>query len=243
MSKIGVLDSGIGGMILLEHLKERYPMQDFLFFADQIHSPYGSKSEDELTEIVNRNIAWLKMQGAESILFACNTICALNPSRISKDLPIQRIIEPTCRQLLEQDVHSILVCATPFTVKKGIYPEIIHRLLKEVEVESVALPYLCRDVEEMTDDRLVFEKLKNDLGQYVGKVDAVILGCTHYPAVSHLFKQLFDVPVFDSNGIELVYSSLGTGNVQYVTTDSAEIFDKQCSKLFQTEIHSIKVEL
>ncbi|MBQ4342320.1 MAG: aspartate/glutamate racemase family protein [Erysipelotrichaceae bacterium] len=243
MSKIGVLDSGIGGMILLEHLKERYPMQDFLFFADQIHSPYGSKSEDELIEIVNRNIAWLKMQGAESILFACNTICALNPSRISKDLPIQRIIEPTCRQLLDQDVHSILVCATPFTVKKGIYPEIIHRLLKEVEVESVALPYLCRDVEEMTDDRLVFEKLKNDLGQYVGKMDAVILGCTHYPAVSHLFKQLFDVPVFDSNGIELVYSSLGTGNVQYVTTDSAEIFDKQCSKLFKTDIHSSKVEL
>lgn len=243
MSKIGVLDSGLGGMILLQHLKERYPEQDFLFFADQIHSPYGSKSEDELIDIVNRNISYLHQQGAESILFACNTICALDSSRILDVLPIQRIIEPTCRQLFDADVKRVLVCATPFTVKSGSYEKMIHQMLPDVKVFSAGLDFLCRDVEELTDDDIIFEKLCNDLQTYRGKVDAVILGCTHYPAVSHLFQKLLDVPIFDSNQIELINSTKGSGSIEYVTTDSPAIFDEQCSRLFHLDIHSTKVEL
>ncbi len=243
MSRIGVLDSGIGGMILLQHLKKRYPDQDFLFFADQIHSPYGSKTEDELIDIVNRNIEWLYQQGVDSILFACNTICALDASRIVDLVPIQRIIEPTCRQLLDAHIQTVLVCATPFTVQSNVYKRTIHQLLPDVKVISAALPTLCRDVEDLTEDDVILEKLTKDLKMYQGKVDAVILGCTHYPAVSHLFKKLFDVPVFDSHQIELKHCSKGSGWIEYVTTDSAEIFDEQCSRLFQTEIHSNKVEL
>ena len=62
MSKIGVLDSGLGGMLMMKHLIQRYPAQDFIFLADQIHSPFGHKTYEQLVNIVNQDIQWLKNQ-------------------------------------------------------------------------------------------------------------------------------------------------------------------------------------
>ena len=242
MSKIGVLDSGIGGMIVLEHLIHRYPDQDFLFLADQIHSPYGEKSEDELIQIVNHNIEWLKNQGAESILFACNTISCLDQTKILDVVPIERIVEPTCRLLLKNDVTSVLVCATPFTVKSGVYEKTLHEFKPELHVFSQGLPYLCTDVEKLASDEIVFQKLERDLGKYRGKIDAAVLGCTHYPAYRHVFEKILNVPVYDSCSIELLHHTAGTGNVQYATTGCKETFESQCTQMFHKTIHCIKVE-
>ncbi len=243
MSVIGVLDSGLGGMILLEHLIRRYPSQDFLFLADQIHSPYGQKSEDELIEIVNQNIKWLKQQGAESILFACNTISALDPSKITNALPIERVVEPTCRLLLKDDVKRVLVCATDFTVKSGIYEKTLHSLDPQLKIDCKALPYLCTDVEELAEDETIYCKLERDLSEYKGNVDAVVLGCTHYPACRHLFERLLETAVYDSCSIELQHSTKGTGTVRYFTTGSRELFEAQCSALFHKKIQCTRVEL
>lgn len=243
MARIGVLDSGIGGMVMLEALKKRYPKQDFIFLADQKNSPYGSKTGKELTDIVNRNLLWLKKKGADSILMACNTISALDPKLIDQSLPIQRVIEPTCRQLLHSNAKCVIVCATPFTCASKSYEHILHQLCPQLHVISVPLDYLCRDLEDMVDKDVILTKFQRDLSRYSTQADALILGCTHYPLAKELFQSVMDVPVYDSNGIVLENCTESKGEVVYYTTDNPEYFDEQCERLFQIKIHSLKAEI
>ena len=242
MGIIGVLDSGIGGMELLRHLMKRYPQQDFIFLADQIHSPYGLKSETELIEIVNHNLAWLKQQGAESILFACNTISSLCEKHIDAALPIQRIIAPTCAQMKEAGHKRILVAATPFTAASGSYQAALKKVCPDAEIMALGLPYLCSDIENMIEPQQIKEKLRYDLKPYSSKADAVVLGCTHYPLVKAMFEELLQIPVYDSNSIVLKHASDGSGKVLLYTSADPHYFDQQCHDLFQMDIHSMKME-
>ena len=243
MSKIGVLDSGLGGMLMMKHLIQRYPAQDFIFLADQIHSPFGHKTYEQLVNIVNQDIQWLKNQGAESILFACNTISCIQPQDLDQSLRIERVVEPTCAQLSDSKIQKVLVCATPFTVASGVYEKTLSKLYPSLQVESLALPNLCSDVENMTDRDIVIEGLKNQLHPYVHQVDAVVLGCTHFPVYKEAFEQILGCPAYDSNQMTLELVSEGTGEVSYYTTADAAIFDTQCRCIFQMNIVSSKVEL
>lgn len=240
MNKIGVLDSGLGGMIMMKHLIQRYPQQNFIFLADQIHSPYGLKSEEELALIINQNIDWLKQQGADSILFACNTISCIDPARLDSTVPIERVVRPTCAQL--SDVHHCLVCATPFTVASKVYETTLHELYDNMIVDSLPLPTLASDIENLVDRECIEAQLRKDLAPFIGKVDGAILGCTHYPAVKDLFEKILACPVYDSNQIQLEHLSNGTGEVQYYTTADPYLFDHQCRVLFDMNVSSMKVE-
>ena len=243
MSKIGVLDSGLGGMLMMKHLIQRYPDQDFIFLADQIHSPFGHKSEDELVRIVNQDIQWLKEQGADSILFACNTISCINPDALDQSICIQRIVEPTCLQLKGKQIKRVLVCATPFTIASGVYQNMLNHLYPAMQVETQALAYLCSDVENMVDQDVVIDKLKSDLKTYVNHVDAVILGCTHFPVYKKNFEDILGCLAYDSNQIEIHSLSNGTGSVSFYTTADAALFNHQCKSIFDMNITSSKVEL
>ena len=239
MGRIGVLDSGLGGMVMLQALRKRYPEQDFIFLADQKNSPYGSRTNEELVDIVNRNIAWLKQQQVDSIFMACNTISCLNPDKIDDSVPIQRIIEPTCRQIETIDVKSVVVCATPFTCATHAYKSVLNQICPALNIVEVPLPFLCRDIEEMNDSSIVLEKLRHALKE-VSSYDAMILGCTHYPLARALFEQIFPGRILDSNGIQLQCFSQGTGMIEFYTTDDPSYFDLQCERLFHLKIQSKK---
>lgn len=243
MSKIGVLDSGLGGMLMMKHLIQRYPTQDFIFLADQIHSPFGHKTYEELVNIVNQDIQWLKNQGAESILFACNTISCIHPEDLDQSIHIERVVGPTCAQLSDTKIQRTLICATPFTVASGVYEKTLHQLYPAMIVDSLALPDLCSDIENLTDKEIVLEKLKYELHPYVGQVDAVILGCTHFPVYKEAFEKILGCPAYDSNQMMLNSVSEGKGNVSYYTTADATVFECQCKCVFQMNITSSKVEL
>lgn len=242
MGRIGILDSGLGGMVMLQALRERYPEQDFIFLADQKNSPYGSRTNEELVDIVNRNIAWLKQKKVDSIFMACNTISCLNPDGIDDSLPIQRIIEPTCKQIETLDVHNVVVCATPFTCATHAYKNVLNQLCPGLNVVEMPLPFLCRDIEEMTDSAIVLEKLRHELME-VSSYDAMILGCTHYPLARPLFEHIFSGSIIDSNSVELKYFSQGTGMIEFYTTDDPSYFDLQCDRLFHLQIQSKKAEI
>ena len=243
MSKIGVLDSGLGGMLMMKHLIQRYPKQDFIFMADQARSPFGHKTYSELVSIVNQDIQWLKNQGAESILFACNTISCIHPEDLDQSIRIERVVEPTCAQLSDSKIQRVLVCATPFTVASGVYERTLHQLYPSMSIDSLALPDLCSDIENLMDKEIVIEKMKRELSPYVNQIDAVVLGCTHYPVYKEAFEQILGCPSFDSNQMMLTSVSEGSGSVSYYTTADASVFDAQCKCIFQMNITSLKIEL
>lgn len=241
MSKIGVLDSGLGGASLLNAMRQRYPQQDFIFLADQKNAPYGEKNKEELILIVKQNIEWLKKQGAEQILLACNTACSIQVADQIDFIPIQQIIEPTCRQTENRVYRQILVVATPLCIELQAYQTTLKALHSESEVVGVALPQLVPYIESMTDFKVIENYLSETLKGY--QPDAVILGCTHYPCVKELFQRLFSsADIFDSNQIALLNTSQGQGEVRYCTTKDADELQKQMLSIFHCSICAEKIE-
>ncbi len=232
MSKIGVFDSGLGGVCVLKSLQKRYPNQDFIFLADQKNVPYGNKSKEELVQIVHDNFDWLLSRGVSDILIACNTASSLD---LHFNEHVQEIIEPTCSQLIGKDYKKILVVATELCTKLGKYKRMIERNCPNAEVIAKPLPWLAQAIEEMMDPNQILDQLRSDLNDVLD-VDCLVLGCTHYPLVTEQFKQILNADIVDSNQIELKYLTQGKGTIEYYTTAEPEILQEKIMKLFNEQV-------
>ena len=106
---IGVFDSGIGGLRLLDQLRQRWGQEDFIYLADQAHVPYGSLDRDTLLELLQQNLRWLEDQGAKTIVVACNTASATGIARrYIGQAQVIEIISKTC-ELIPESARKILV--------------------------------------------------------------------------------------------------------------------------------------
>ncbi len=241
MSKIAVMDSGLGGYILLQHLIKKYPEQDFVLFADQKNNPYGNKTTNELIEILKKNINWLKQNGVTSIVLGCNTACSTNIDKIIDDIEIQTIILPTIMQIDPCKHHNVLVLATKHTIETGIYKKLINENYLNINVLQHALSQLVSDIENLEDIEIISFKLKQLLNQYVKKVDCVILGCTHFPYIQAIFEEMFNCDILNSNNLYLNNFNDGEGIIDYFTTGDEKILDKQIKTLFNQDIESKRI--
>lgn len=187
---LGLFDSGLGGLTVVRRVRELLPSHDLTFFADQLHVPYGDRAPEELHGLLERNLAWLDESGADAIVMACNTSCAMG----------ERFGWPSTRAIVldlidsaaiavERDGHSrIGVIATTATARSGAYARSIARRMPDAWVTEIAAPELVPLVEagKLSGDepraavRAVCEQLPPD-------VDAVILACTHYPLLDEHF--------------------------------------------------------
>ena len=241
MSKIAVMDSGLGGYILLQHLIKKYPEQDFVLFADQKNNPYGNKTTIELIEILKKNINWLKQNGVTSIVLACNTACSTNIDKMIDDIEIETIILPTIMQIDPSKHHNVLVLATKHTIETDIYKNMINENFSNVNVYQHALSQLVSDIENLIDTEIISVKLKQILNDYIGKVDCVILGCTHFPYIQNIFEEMFGCEILNSNNIKLNNFNEGNGIIDYITTGDDKILDKQVKTLFNQDIKSKRI--
>ena len=111
-----------------------------------------------------------------------------------------------------------------------------------VKVKQEALINLASDIENLNDNNLIQLKLENTLRNYIGKVDCVILGCTHFPYLQKMFEDMFGCDVLNSMNLKLDKTTVGSGGVEYYTTGDANILDKQINILFNKNINSIKIK-
>lgn len=190
---IGVFDSGLGGITVLNELKKEMPHEKFIFLADTLRSPYGEKAEDELYNIVFSNIETLISRGVKAIVFACNTASSLdlNLIRSKYKLPIITVLESTLEEVKETDA-KILVVATEATIKSQKHKKLINSKFTKLYVEGVA----CKDIVPSIEFKdLTFSQTLNIVDAYVGKYskmnfDTLILGCTHYPIWQKQFSEI-----------------------------------------------------
>ena len=222
MSKIGVFDSGIGGLTVLDELINIIPNEDYIFYADSKNNPYGEKSDEELYNITSKIVDYLKEKGCRIIVIACNTAttrCIKYLRDKYKDL-IFIGTEPAIKLACDNDYNNILVMATPGTIKsertnllvlnnkkenENIFLEACYGLAHAIETEGT------EDEEEIVAS--IYEKYKD------ANIDAIVLGCTHYPYIKSLINKYFkDVPLLDgSNGVaretkrQLELNNLATG--------------------------------
>ncbi|MFV0254887.1 MAG: glutamate racemase [Erysipelotrichaceae bacterium] len=241
--KIGLIDSGLGGITILNKLRELNPKNDYLFFADQKNLPYGNKTKEELMRITKNNINFLLAKGADRIFFACNTISANCLEEIKELYPeviISGIIDITCELLTHSSYQRILILATEATINNGAYLRELNKV-SQAELIPLALPGLCKLIEDKADRHVIANYLNDFLSDFTN-VDAIVLGCTHYPLVADLISEIIEADIFDSI-MALEDSELlqGTGNGTLVIYSSGDknLFEHKLEDFFHM---SVKVQ-
>ncbi|NPB08361.1 MAG: glutamate racemase [Aquificae bacterium] len=200
--KIGVFDSGVGGLTVLKAIRERYPRTDLVYLGDTARVPYGTKSPETVIRYSLECANFLREKGIEILVVACNTAssCALEKLRKEMPFPVVGVIEPGVEEALRRSrTGKIGVIGTQATVRSGVY----QKLLKErgAQVLSRACPLFVPLVEEgLVEGEIPRKVAEHYLKELKGKVDTLILGCTHYPLLKGVIRDfLGDVEVIDSS--------------------------------------------
>lgn len=214
---IGVIDSGVGGLNILDTLRKHLPNEDFIFVGDNANVPYGSKTSDEL-KVIGVNIAkYLEKQGVKMIVIACNTLSlnAIDSMREAVKIPIYGIARPTCKRFSNTNSKSVLVLATQATINTNGYLKFIKDIDSSIVVYQKAAVKLVTEIEANNLDH-IDDIIKEYVNPYLNDIEAIILGCTHYPIIMNNFKRLYpNLNIIDSNDalLQLVSDKLKEHNL------------------------------
>ena len=194
MKRIGVFDSGIGGLTVLDDLKEVLPNEDYLFYADSKNCPYGEKSDTELYDITSNIVDYLISNECKIIVIACNTAttrCIKYLRDKYKDMTFIGT-EPAIKVACDRDYKNILVMATPATIASERTSILVNENKKDYEnIYLVPCEGLADAIE--TDNFKKQEDIVSSIyEEYKDKeIDAIVLGCTHYPHIKDLISKYF----------------------------------------------------
>jgi len=201
---IGVFDSGVGGLTILQALQQELPQEHFIYVADTAHCPYGVRSDDEITELSIQASHWLIERGVKLIVVACNTAsqAALSTLRATFSVPFVGVVPAVKPAARATKRGRIGVAATNNAVKAAYLRQLIDDFAEGIQVYAVGCPELVTLVERgELDGPAVEEQLQRSLQPLLSKeIDVLILGCTHFPALRPMIEQVVGkrVKVMDS---------------------------------------------
>lgn len=181
--KIGVFDSGLGGLTVLSQLKKILPHEEYIYLGDTLNSPYGEKNPEQIQEFIKKNIEFLKKNGASIIVVACNTASANGASEIAKQYRTKVFnVVKSAVDVIDNE-KKILLLATTSTVNSGYYDRLILNKDPEIILKKIPAPLIVPSIEKNdVSSKQIQEIVDGYISNYSGKgFDALILGCTHYP--------------------------------------------------------------
>jgi glutamate racemase len=201
---IGVFDSGVGGISVLRAIREQTPDESVIYFGDQGHVPYGSRSLEQIQNFSEAITRFLLAQGAKIIVVACNTASAAALKYLREKFPDVPFVgmEPAVKPAAERtQTGKVGVLATPATFQGALYASVVERFANGVELLQDTCPGLVQQIEQGNLEseetgRILEEALRPMLEK---NIDTVVLGCTHYPFVIPFIQQIVgnDVRVID----------------------------------------------
>lgn len=191
---IAVFDSGLGGLSVLRHLRRRMPGERFLYYGDSAHAPYGVRSRAEVEALTLSTAERLMSRGLKALVVACNTAtsAAIEPLRAKYPDLIVVGIEPALKLAADRFPGGrIGVMATPVTLREEKFCHLLTRYAAKCQVYKIPAPQLVPLIEEGRVDTPIMEQtLHGLLDPFVDKMDALVLGCTHFPFASHAMERL-----------------------------------------------------
>ena len=200
---IAVFDSGVGGISVLRHLRRELPMERFLYFGDGANAPYGTRPTAEIRDLTLSAAEQLMQQGIKALVVACNTATAAAVKDLRLKYPDTIIvgIEPALKLATDRYPEGTVgVMATPATLREGKFARLMERCAQHCTVVKLPAAGLVELVEKgQGNSREAEELLAPLLLPYRGKLDAVVLGCTHYPFAAETIRKLLgeDVALLD----------------------------------------------
>lgn len=206
---IAVFDSGVGGISVLRQLKKRMPEERFLYFGDSANAPYGSRPTAQVRQLTLAAAEKLYREyPVKALVVACNTATAAAITDLRREYPDKIIvgIEPALK--LAADLHPsgcIGVMATEVTLREEKFDSLMHRCGDGCSVEKIPAPGLVELIESgRRDSEETMAFLHRLLDPYAGRLDALVLGCTHYPFVKRNIQTVL------GPGTEIVHGGQGT---------------------------------
>jgi len=243
--KIGVFDSGFGGLTVLKALLQLVPEADYLYFGDTARLPYGSKSLETVARYACEAARFLEQQGAQLLVVACNTATALaiDQIRATASINVVGVVDPGAQQArTSTQAGKVIVLGTEATVASHAYRSALAKL--GIESREKACPLLVPLIEEgWVDHKVTEEVARIYLGEAFSEgfraADVLLLGCTHYPLIKPLLQRIAPpgVTLVDSAESvaaavrELVQPGSAASGVRFFVTDSIEKF-RRLGKLF-----------
>lgn len=181
---IAVIDSGVGGISVLRELVRLMPNERFLYFGDSANAPYGTKKPEEVRALTAATVKWLMTRGIKALVVACNTATAVAISMLREAYPDFIIIgiEPALKPAVTRfPKGSLGIMATPVTLRGDKLKDLIARY-PHPDLHLIPAPGLVELVEAgLANSPQMDAFLSPVLGPFAGKLDGLVLGCTHYP--------------------------------------------------------------
>lgn len=278
MGPLAIFDSGLGGLTILHQIQKKLPDIDLCYLGDNARVPYGNRSFETVYRFTREGVYTLLQRGAPLVIVACNTASAKALRSIQQvDLPrwqkewgqdgpemrVLGVLRPTTERAGELTRRGVLgLLATRGTVESGSYASELAHLFPQIQLVSHACPLWVPLIEEGITQGPVAEAIvQSDLDQLCAKapaMDAVLLGCTHYPLLAPLIRRLLppSIGVFEQGtmvadalalyldrhpDLSAVLSRSGT--TQYFTTEDPRHFDQKAALFGATHVQSQALEL
>ena len=194
--KIGLFDSGIGGLTVLKRLISECPNHEYIYYGDTIHMPYGSKKREEIINYANNIISFFEKEKVDLIIIACGTVSS-NKEFLTSSTKLVDIISPLKKKL--DKYKNISIIATPLSIKTNTFRKYIN-----TNLNLISCPELVPIIESNN-----YSNLDNVLKEYLSSTsrsDALLLGCTHYPLIKDYIKKYYkgDIICLDEFIIDIV---------------------------------------
>jgi glutamate racemase len=247
---IGIFDSGLGGLTVLARLRERLPLADVVFFADQAHVPYGDRTHGELLQLLRANLLRLDSYDVEAVVMACNTSCAVAERYgwPQSRAPVLDLIESAAIAVERGGYRKVGVVATAATVGAGSYGRTMRARIAGIDVVEVPAPALVPLVEagliEGVEARAAVAEVCTHLPL---DLDALVFGCTHYPVLDRHFRAALgeDIVFVDpalmqaERAAELLGTRAnGRGETTYLTSGDEAAFRANVDRIVRISVQA-----
>lgn len=262
--KIGVFDSGFGGLSILKGLVKELPQYDYIYLGDTARTPYGTRSQEVVHQYTLEAVEYLFNKDCQLVILACNTASAealpkIQQEYLSEKYPDRRVlgvIIPACEEAVSISKGKVGIMATDSSVSSGAFERELKKI-KDVEVTQVACPLLVPLVETGEDDLEIVDRVVKKYTDQLQGVDTIILGCTHYGMLADRIREAVPgITVIDEGEVigrktkdylerhpEMESKLSKNSTREFLTTDLSERFERLGSIFYGDDIVVEKVKL
>lgn len=249
---IGFFDSGIGGLTVMADAMRKLPTHDYIYIADRLHVPYGTKPKDEVKAFIIETTDLIVQAGIDALVVACNTATSIAVAELRERYSIPIIgMEPAVKPAVEMNRETgrrVLVFATPLTLEQPKYYALVSRVDEKNIVDSLPLPELVHFCESLQFDKeIMSDYFRAKLAPYdLSRYGIVVLGCTHYSYYKNILRDLLPphIGIIDGNAgtVRRLQSMLyrmgiaegsGSGNVRLMCSGNDPVYLEKIDKALQ----------
>lgn len=259
---IGIFDSGVGGLTVAHAIKQLMPNESIIYFGDTAHLPYGDKSAESIRFYSEKITQFLLEHNSKVVLIACNSASASAFDSLKKQFSettiIIDVIDPVVEYLSTRNYKKLGVIGTKRTISSGTYEKKLKEKSPSTSLVSLATPLLVPMIEE----GFIFDDISNAIirsylsNESLSGIQALILGCTHYPIIKNQISKIFNfnVDVVDSGRIvslivkdalekKNLLNDTGIVNDRFFISDYTTYFEKIARMFFEGEINLKKADI